>query len=150
MRRIRLALLITLLIVPAGASAQAAPAAPAARPKPAQLAADSLEMARKFTTWLYTSQTDSLVAYMDSASKADPNTPKMVEQSVARLAMNAGSEQQLLEERWVTRNGLRQYWRKAKFSNVDEPFLVRWVILAPRTIGGLGLGLASQAPPVDP
>ena len=148
MRRVRLAFLLTALILPARASTQTA--APAARPKPAQLAADSLELARKFTTWLYTSQTDSLVAYMDSASKADPHTPRMVEQSVAQLAMNAGSEQQLIEERWVTRNGLRQYWRKAKFSNLDEPFLVRWVIVAPRTIGGLGLGLASQAPPVDP
>ena len=87
---------------------------------------------------------------MDSASRADPHTPRMVEQSVAQLAMNAGSEQQLIEERWVTRNGLRQYWRKAKFSNLEEPFLVRWVIVAPHTIGGLGLGLASQAPPVDP
>ena len=148
MRRSRLTFLLAALIVPAGVWAQAAPPAP--RPRPAQLAADSLELARKFTTWLYTSQADSIAAYMDSASKADPHTPRMVEQWVAQLAMSAGSEQQLIEERWVTRNGLRQYWRKAKFSNLDEPFLVRWVIVAPRTIGGLGLGLASQAPPVDP
>jgi hypothetical protein len=50
----------------------------------------------------------------------------------------------------VTRNGRRQYWRKAKFSGIAEPFLLRWVIVAPGTIGGLGTGPASQAPPVDP
>jgi hypothetical protein len=150
MRRVRLVLLVTTLIIPAVGRSQTAPAAPTARPKPAQLAADSLELAHKLTTWLYTSQVDSLVAHMDSASRADPHTSAMIEQWVAQLAMNAGSEQQLLEERWVTRNGLRQYWRKAKFSNLEEPFLVRWVIVAPRTIGGLGLGFANQAPPIDP
>jgi hypothetical protein len=44
----------------------------------------------------------------------------------------------------------RQCRRKAKFSGVADPCLVRWVIVAPGTIGGLGLGLASQAPPIDP
>ena len=130
--------------------AQTTPAVPATRPKPAQLAPDSLERARKFTLWLYTNQTDSLFAAMDSASQHDLKTPKALESMVADLAMRAGSEEQLLEERWVTRNGRRQYWRKARFSGVAEPFLVRWVIVAPGTIGGLGLGLASQAPPVDP
>lgn len=64
--------------------------------------------------------------------------------------MRAGSEEQLLGERWVTRNSRRQYWRTAKFSAVSEPFLVRWVLDALGTIGGIGLGLASQAPPIDP
>ena len=150
MRRIRLALVLTALLVPATASAQAAPAAPAARPKPAQLPADSLERARKFTSWLYTNQTDSLFAYMDSTSQREMKVAKAWEETVAQLATRAGTEELLLEERWVQRNGLRQYWRKAKFSGVDEPFLVRWVIVAPGTIGGLGLGLASQAPPIDP
>jgi hypothetical protein len=136
--------------VPAPVLAQAAPAAPASRPKPAQLAPDSLERARKFTLWLYTNQTDSLFAYMDSASQKELKVPKAFEETVAELATRAGSEEQLLEERWVTRNGRRQYWRTAKFSGVAEPFLVRWVLIAPGTIGGLGLGLASQAPPIDP
>jgi hypothetical protein len=145
------------LLVAAFASGLSAPvlaqvpsAAPPSRPKPAQLAPDSLERARKFTLWLYTNQTDSLFAYMDSASQKDLKVPKAFEETVAELATRAGSEEQLLEERWVTRNGRRQYWRKAKFSGIAEPFLVRWVLLAPGTIGGLGLGLASQAPPIDP
>jgi hypothetical protein len=151
MRRIHSALIVALAFgLPALSSAQAPPAAPAAHPKPRQLAPDSLERARKFTLWLYTNQTDSLFANMDSAGQKDLKVPKAWEETVAQLATRAGSEEQLLEERWVTRNGRRQYWRKAKFSGIAEPFLVRWVLDAPATIGGLGFGLASQAPPIDP
>jgi hypothetical protein len=151
MRRIHSALALALAFgLPALSSAQTAPAAPIPRPKPKQLAPDSLERARKFTLWLYTNQTDSLFANMDSASQKDLKTPKALEETVAQLATRAGSEEQLLEERWVTRNGRRQYWRKAKFSGIAEPFLVRWVLDAPATIGGVGLGPASQAPPIDP
>jgi hypothetical protein len=151
MRRVHCALAIALAFgLPIVSSAQATPAAPAARPKPRQLGPDSLERARKFTAWLYTNQTDSLFAYMDTASQRELKVPKALEETVAQLATRAGSEEQLLEERWVTRNGRRQYWRKARFSGVAEPFLVRWVLDAPGTIGGIGLGLASQAPPIDP
>jgi hypothetical protein len=147
----RASLLALALALPAAVEAQATPAVPSAvRPKPAQLPADSLDRARKFTAWLYTDQTDSLFAYMDSASRHELKEPKALEGMVAQLASRAGSEDQLLEERWVTRNGLRQYWRKARFSGIGEPFLVRWVIVAPGVIGGLGLGPASQAPPIDP
>jgi hypothetical protein len=151
MRRVTCVLAAALAFgLSARSSGQGTPATPAPRPRPPQLAPDSLERARKFTLWLYTNQTDSLFAYMDSASQKDLKVPKGVEEMVANLATRAGSEEQLLEERWVTRNGRRQYWRKAKFSGVAEPFLVRWVLDAPGTIGGLGLGLASQAPPIDP
>jgi hypothetical protein len=151
MRRVHCALAVALAFgLPTASSAQATPAAAAARPKPRQLGPDSLERARKFTAWLYTNQTDSLFAYMDTASQRELKVPKALEETVAQLATRAGSEEQLLEERWVTRNGRRQYWRKARFSGVAEPFLVRWVLDAPGTIGGIGLGLASQAPPIDP
>lgn len=151
MRRIRFALVAAVVSLPASASAQVSTAAtPAARPKPAQLPPDSLERARKYTGWLYTSQTDSLFAYMDTASQRELKVPAALEGTVAQLATRAGSEEQLIEERWITRNGRRQYWRKAKFTGLAEPFLVRWVIDPSGTIGGLGLGPASQAPPIDP
>jgi len=152
-RRSTLVLSLVLAIVlalPASMLGQAAPTSPSERPRPAQLLPDSLARARKFTLWLYTNQTDSLFAYLDSASQRELKTPKALEETVAQLAVHAGSEEQLLEERWVTRRGLRQYWRKAKFSGVDEPFLVRLVMVAPGNVAGFGLGLASQAPPVDP
>jgi hypothetical protein len=155
MRRISLSLplllALTLGALPAVALTQApTTSAPKARPKPAQLPADSLERARKFTLWLYTNQTDSLFAYMDTVSQRELKVPKAIEESVAQLAIEAGSEERLIEERWVTRLGRRQYWRKAKFSGIDEPFLVRVVMVAPGTLGGFGFGLASQAPPIDP
>jgi hypothetical protein len=151
MRRVHCALAVALAFgLPTVSSAQATPPAPAARPKLRQLGPDSLERARKFTAWLYTNQTDSLFAYMDTASQRELKVPRALEETVAQLATRAGSEVQLLEERWVTRNGRRQYWRKARFSGVAEPFLVRWVLDAPGTIGGIGLGFASQAPPIDP
>src|SRR4051812_5563854 len=95
--------LLTAAIVlglPASVLAQAAPIAPTTRPRPAQLGPDSLERARKFTRWLYTNQTDSLFAYMDSASQKELKVPKAFEATVAELATRAGSEEQLLEERW--------------------------------------------------
>ena len=152
MHRQPIRVLTLVLALAAPATAQATSAAPAgmARPKPSQLPTDSLERARRFTAWLYTNQTDSLFANLDSAGRAEMKTPKTLEGSVAQLAARAGSEEQLIEERWVTRNGHRQYWRKAKFSGMSEPFLVRWVVLPSGHIGGLGLGLASQAPPIDP
>ena len=151
MRRTHLALFLAIVALPASASAQATPAgAPAVRPKPKQLPPESLDRAHRFTAWLYTNQTDSLFANLDSASQRELKTPKALEESVAQLAMRAGSEEQLLEERWVTRNGNRQYWRKAKFSGIAEPFLVRLVIVAPGTLAGWGFGVASQAPPIDP
>lgn len=152
MRHIRSVVVLALVIaLPACVSAQVVPAsAPAARPRLAQLPPDSLERARKFTLWLYTNQTDSLFAYSDTASQRELGVPKALEETVAQLAVHAGSEEQLIAERWVTRLGKRQYWRTAKFSGVAEPFLVRVVIVAPGTFAGLGLGLASQAPPVDP
>ncbi|HET9012266.1 MAG TPA: hypothetical protein VFN38_10665 [Gemmatimonadaceae bacterium] len=141
------------LMIAAPARAQTAPAAAptaADRPRLAQLPADSLERARRFTTWLYTNQTDSLFANMDTTGQRDMKGPQGWEETVAALAMRAGSEEQLIAERWVTRLGKRQYWRTAKFSGMPDPFLVRWVIVAPGVIAGLGLGPASQAPPVDP
>src|SRR3954466_11051656 len=117
--------LLLLLALPAAAVAQTPAPTPVRRPAPRQLEPDSLDRARKFTAWLYTNQTDSLFAYMDSASRKELKTSRAIEDWVAGLATEAGSEEQLIEERWVTRNGRRQYWRKAKFSGVAEPFLVR-------------------------
>src|SRR3954463_425301 len=100
MRRAQLGLFIALASGLSVSSLAQTTAAPSVHPKPRQLAPDSLERARKFTGWLYTNQTDSLFAYMDSASQKDMKTPKALEQMVAELATRAGSEEQLIEERW--------------------------------------------------
>ena len=152
MRFSRPALLLVLVAaLPLAASAQVTPAsAPVARPKPAQLPADSMELARKYAIWLYTARADSMLAHMDSASKAQPNMMRTIEDGSAQLAMNAGTEVIVLEEKFITRNGNRQYWRKAQFTNMTEPFLLRIVMNAKGQMAGMGMSPASQAPPIDP
>lgn len=149
-------LIVTLAaaLLPAAVDAQApvvskdAPPTPA---RPAQLPADSMQLGRRYTQWLYTGQVDSLVAHHAAEARAD--TAKLAASlrgSLADLAARAGTETAVIEERFVTRNGRRQYWRTARFSNFAEPIMIRWVILPTGELIGLGMNPASQAPPIDP
>jgi hypothetical protein len=142
-------LLALALTLPATALAQP-PATPATRPKPAQLPKDSMELARKYTAWFYTNLADSIVAHLDSSGRAQPDQKAQYEGRAADLAARAGTEKTLMEEKFITRNGARQYWRTAMFSNFDQPILLRWVIGAKGEILGIGMGPLSQAPPIDP
>ncbi len=144
-RRFLPALLLIAAPVVASAQAQAGAA------KPAQLPADSMQLARKYTQWFYNNQLDSLVAHMDSASRSDPAKAKgPLQQNLALIAERAGTETEVIEEKFITRNGMRQYWRTAKFSTLGEPLLVRWVMNSKGEVLGAGLGLLRQAPPIDP
>ncbi|MEP6732899.1 MAG: hypothetical protein ABJE10_19810 [bacterium] len=145
-------LLVALLIaLPAVTSAQATPAsAPPMHPKPAQLPADSLERARKWTMWLYTSQNDSLFAQLDSGFKAGVETPKGMDDFAIQLATDAGSEIKVIGEKFITRNGKRQYWRTATFTSLSEPLVVRLVMSAKGELVGIGMNPLSQVPPIDP
>lgn len=132
-------------------SAQAAPAAAAARPAPpAALPADSFDLARKYTQWFYTQQVDSLVAHHSPEGQKDAGLPARLVNSNKELASRAGKELWVTDERFITRNGQRQYWRTATFSGFSEPVLVRWVMNSKGEITGLGLGPKSDAPPIDP
>lgn len=143
------------LAVLAPASHAQAPAvtkdAPAARARPARLPADSMELGRRYTRWLYTGQVDSLVAHHAAEARADTaRLTSVLRSALADLTARAGTETEVVEERFVTRNGQRQYWRTARFSGYGEPIMVRWVILPTGEIMGLGTNPASQAPPIDP
>ena len=150
MRPASACLLVALTVVVSSAATAQAPTAPSARPKPAQLPADSMAIGRKLSLWLYANRADSILAHMDSASRAQPNVAKSIEDGAAQLALNAGTEQKVLDEKFITRNGNRQYWRTAQFSSLSEPFLLRIVMNANWEMTGVGMGLASQAPPIDP
>jgi len=113
------------------------------------LPADSLELGRKYAFWFLTGAVDSLTAHM---------TPDVAQALGGRaglldghtmVATRAGIEVRLLEERFAWRNGQRQYWRRMQMSVLEEPFLLRFVLRADGSIGGLGMGPASAAPPVD-
>lgn len=123
--------------------AQSAPTAPAPLPT------DSVEIGRKYVQWFYTGQADSLYAHLP-ASDRQQLTPSVLADAMAQLAARAGTEVELVEERWVRRNGRRQYWRVARFSDAPENVMLRLVILPDGTLGGIGMNPASQPPPVDP
>lgn len=124
----------------------------AARPAAAQsqkTPVDSLALARQYTMWFYAGMADSLIAHRDPSdtTKADP---EQILRSLDMLTSRAGNEVSVIEEKFIKRNGRTQYWRTAKFDNMDEPLLIRWVILPGGYIGGFGMGPLSQAPPIDP
>jgi hypothetical protein len=138
MKLIRTAALLSAFVV----SAQVLPAQQ-------RLPADSMELGRKFTQWLYTIQADSLLAYWLQDDE-QPMTAADIERAGLQIATRAGNEVSVIEEKFITRNGARQYWRTAKMDVLEEPFLLRWVISPEGRIAGIGMGPASQAPPIDP
>jgi hypothetical protein len=148
-------------VAPASSEQQPAPAAPASQApagttgtaagaRRAPLPADSMEIARRYTRWLYSAEADSLVAHHSAEGRARPRMKEELVASAAELAARAGTEVSVVEEKFVTRNGRRQYWRTANFSSIGEPMLVRWVINSAGEIEGMGMGPRSQAPPIDP
>lgn len=136
-RTLTAAAALALLVAPQAAQAQAA------RP-------DSMALARQFTLWFYTGETDSLWAHTTPAVRERMGASVKYLEGFEMLTARAGMETEVLEERFRTRNGQPQYWRTARFSEFDaEPILFRWVIVD-GMIGGFGMSPLSQAPPVDP
>ena len=131
----------------------AAPATPAAAPAPtppAKLDYDSLAFGRQLTNWFYAGEADSLFAHAPAEMQAQM-TKEAWGQAMMQFVGRAGSEASLVEERWVLRNGKRQYWRVFNATEfTQEPVMLRWVLLPGKMIGGVGMNPASQAPPVDP
>ena len=144
--RIALALLAVTTV-----SARAQTPAPSPQPStPQQLPADSLDIARRYATWFLTNQADSLFAHLPAEAKQQAGSAAEIGNQMMQFAAQAGSETQMVDERWVRRNGKRQYWRKGVYSNSQEPILLRLVILPDGSLGGIGLSPASQPPPIDP
>lgn len=111
-------------------------------------AMDSLALARQYTQWFYGGMMDSLVAHYDPTG--DKPTADDFMRQLELVITRAGREVSVVEEKFVKRHGQTQYWRAARFDSMDEPLLIRWVILPGGYIGGMGLGPLSQAPPIDP
>lgn len=139
------------MIVPTRALALAAGALLlAAAESPAQrLPTDSLAIARRYAQWFLGGQTDSLVAHIPPAALADLRGREGIAQAQQTVSDRAGREAAVIEERFVWRGGKRQYWRTMQMTGMEEHFLLRFVLESDGRIGGYGLGLAQQAPPVD-
>lgn len=110
---------------------------------------DSLALCRQYTQWFFTGQMDSVFAHTASDARADQST-EALQQRLEQMTVRAGTEVEVLEEKFVKRNGRTQYWRTSKFTDFEEPLLFRWALDSQLQIIGMGMGPKSQAPPIDP
>jgi hypothetical protein len=112
-------------------------------------AVDSLALARKWTGWFYANRMDSL----SSAFQPTQQTPELrqnLERYLVDLIARGGSEAQVVDEKFIKRNGNTQYWRTAKFATYDaEPIQIRWAVNTKWEIIGIGINPQSMAPPID-
>jgi len=138
----------------ATAAAPATPAATAADPTkviPPKLDYDSLAFAKQMTQWFYSAEVDSLWAHTHPMMQQQMGGKDKWSEMVAQFAERAGMETGVVEERWVKRNGRRQFWHIFNASEfTQEPLMLRWVLEPGKLVGGLGLNPVSQAPAVDP
>jgi hypothetical protein len=77
-------------------------------------------------------------------------TAAELQRGLEELTARAGLESEVLEEKFVRRNGMTQYWRTGTYTVFEEPVLFRWAFNKQGQIAGMGYGPASQAPPIDP
>ena len=120
---------------------------PAAAQRP--LPADSLARGRTWSFWFSAGQADSLVAHLIPEVLQQMGGRAGIVDAQAMVADRAGVEKRVIEERFVWRNGRRQYWRVMEMSGLAEPFVLRFVMDEEGRIAGIGLGPQSATPPVD-
>lgn len=137
-RSARLAL-VALVMAPAAAIAQDAP----------HLPPDSMEIGRKYIEWWLGAEVDSLRSVM-TAEMQERWTEELTLERMDMVAEQIGFPTDVVEEKYVMRNGMPQYWYTAEFDNAPEPFMIRWVITPDGKIAGVGLNPASMAPETDP
>jgi hypothetical protein len=142
--------LVLLGLTAGSARAQTPAPSPVPAAAPQRLPADSVEIARKYANWFLTYQADSLFAHLPPDARQQAGSAAEMNDQMLQFAAHAGTETELVEERWVRRNGKRQYWRKGVYSVAPEPVLLRLVILPDGSLGGIGFSPASQPPPIDP
>jgi hypothetical protein len=131
------------VLIATNAAAQASPAAP---PPPTT---DLVVAGRKLANWILANQLDSVVANL--APGANPDTNRMeLTRLVGEIAIHGGNELKVTEEKVVRRLGRYQYWRTSDFETAPGPVLLRIVLTPDGKYGGIGIGLASDPPPVDP
>ena len=115
----------------------------------AKLPNDSLELGRKWSLWFLGGRADSLASAMAPDMLQSHGGVAGITEAQAMVAERAGLMKSVMEEKFVWRNGQRQYWRTMAMSVLPEPFLLRFVMTSDGRISGVGLGPLSEAPPVD-
>ncbi len=126
-----------------------APTAGLAQEEAPHLPPDSMEIGRKYTDWFFNAEVDSLRASMTEEMQEQWTVDVTLER-MDMVAENVGFPTKIVEEKYVMRNGMPQFWYTAEFDSFDEPVMIRWVITPEGKIAGVGINPASQAPPTDP
>jgi len=111
---------------------------------------DSLAFARRVSEWFFTAQKDSLWAHSSLDVQKEMQTPDAYVEALNELSARAGSEDKVIEEKFVRRKGNTQYWRTSKYSIEGEPLMIRFAFSSDFQIIGVGMNLAREAPEIDP
>ena len=138
-----LATAAALIFIATSATAQALP------PKPPAPTTDLVVAGRKLANWILANQLDSVVVNLEAGANADEVRTELT-RLTGEIAIHGGNELKVTDEKVVRRNGRYQYWRTADFENAPEPVLLRIVLTPDGKYGGIGVGLASNPPPIDP
>jgi 3-oxoacyl-ACP reductase-like protein len=134
---------------PAATPAAPAPSAAAKPAMPPAPTTDLVVAGRKLANWILANQLDSVVANLGPGANADSTRVELT-RLIEEIAINGGSELKVTDEKVVRRNGRYQYWRTAEFERAPGAVLLRIVLTPDGKYGGIGIGLANNAPPVDP
>lgn len=113
------------------------------------LPADSMEIGAKYTGWFLDGEADSLWAYF-SAEQQERRSADDIRSVMDQMLAVAGIEAEVIEQKYVMRNGMPQFWHTASFTDFEEPLMIRWVITPEGKIGGFGMNPLSRAPEIDP
>jgi hypothetical protein len=148
------AAIVTLVFAVASAAAQSPAATPAstAEAKPVMPPAPTTDLVvagRKLANWILANQLDSVTANLAPDSNADTTRMELT-RLIEEIAIHGGNELKVNEEKVVRRNGRYQYWRTAEFERAPSAVLLRIVLTPDGKYGGIGIGLANNAPPIDP
>lgn len=147
------------LVVAVAAALPAAAQSPSPLPQPAPAVVpqgavespmkDSLGHARRLVRLWSAGEVDSLMVWV-APQHRERITRDRVVALIADFTARVGEEAEVLDEKFVRREGQTEYWRTARYTVAGQPMLFRWTLDAQGHVSGQGFGPASQAPPIDP
>ncbi|MDH3296914.1 MAG: hypothetical protein OEM23_06700 [Gemmatimonadota bacterium] len=141
--------LVTLLFLGTAAPLAAQDEPPEAAAEGPHLPADSMELGAKYMDWVLNYEAEELwEALSDGMKEAFGSVGDMLDR-MGGLFEQIGEQERVISERYWMRNGKPQFWYTAKFANIDEPIVFRFVIEPDGEISGIGFNPESQTPAVD-
>lgn len=144
---------LALIVVATPAMAQdqadeASEAAEAAEPL-ADMPADSMAIGDEYVSWFLDYDAESLREKFNDRMKERTGSVGDMIDMMGQFFDQVGVQEEVVSQRYWIRDGSRQFWHTAKFSEVDENIVIRFVIEPDGTITGIGINPESQNPPVD-